>query len=479
MGKLPSKIAWILLIVLFLLDGEILSPEFMRLQYAYGKNRQQQNEKIILPGFKITVDAALVTTDVIAIGTAVPDLRKDDFIIYDNGIAQEVSHFSRDQIPLAVALLIDRSDSIREYLPVLQIAALSALRHLRPDDQVALFSFDANPAKLSDLTENRLMIGKRINKLTAGGETTNIYDSIYHVARYLAKNAPNRRRAIVLVSDYCQTVSGGHGADGAQSEMLKSSVTLYGIKTSGINLVEPSEQLKRITFETGGETLDVYASTSLQTALESAMLNLRQQYILGFNPSNPGKNGSFHKLIVKMAAQDRCPGCRLLARSGYYSGITKPLPPRNNLPTTPGDSTKRVDQILILQSIHAAGTSAMDITDIPFTVKTSEQTDSTGHPQIKVDLQIDPAGIKFKAVGDRHACKLYIAVFYADAKGKILGSDWRIIDKLLSEKTYNRIMNTGILFSTKIPAKETRQILKIVMYDEENDKLGSKLVNVP
>jgi VWFA-related protein len=237
MGKLLNKIARTLLIGLSLLDGVILNSmattEYLGPHHAPGENRPQKNEEITLQGLKIKVDASLVTTDVTVIGTAVPDLRNDDFIIYDNGITQEVSHFSRDLIPLAVALLIDRSDSIREYLPVLRIAALSALRRLRPEDQVALFSFDGNPAKLRDLTEDRLMIARKINKLTAGGSTTNIYDSINHVARYLAENAPNRRRAIILVSDNCQTVSDGRGADAARSEMLKASATLYGIKTSG------------------------------------------------------------------------------------------------------------------------------------------------------------------------------------------------------------------------------------------------------
>jgi hypothetical protein len=119
------------------------------------------------------------------------------------------------------------------------------------------------------------------------------------------------------------------------------------------------------------------------------------------------------------------------------------------------------------------------MTNSPFPVKTSEQMDSTGDPQIKVDLQIDLARVRFRAVGDRHACKLYITVFYADAKGKILGSDWRIFDELLSEETYNRIIKTGILLSTTIPIKVTKQILKVVVYDEGSDKVGSKLVRFP
>ncbi|HTY63413.1 MAG TPA: VWA domain-containing protein [Acidobacteriota bacterium] len=484
MRKLPSKVAWALLIILLLLEGGILgfmsTTEGIQLGYAYGQYRQQQNEEITQPDFKIKVNVALVTTDVTVIGTAVSNLQMDDFIVYDNGVRQEVSHFSRDPFPLAVAFLIDGSDSIRPYLPETQIAALSALRRLQPEDQVALFSFDGNPTKLSDLTMDRFMIGKKINRLTAGGSTTNIFDSIYHVARYLAKNARNRRRAIILVSDNCQTISAGHGANAARAEMLKASATLYGIKTPGINLVEPSDQVKWIASETGGEILDVSNPTSLPIALEAAMSNLRNQYTLGFYPSNPGENRSFHKLTVKIAADDRCSGCRLLARSGYYyAGVTAPLLPRNDQPITSRDSTEMTDQTLVQRRIFIAGTTDLDLTDIPFTVKTSEQTDSKGNPQLKVDLQINLAGTRLRAVGDKRVCKLHIAVFYSSAKGGILGSDWRMIDGLLSDEKYKRIMKTGILFSTTIPIKERKQILKVVVYDEENDKVGSRLVSVP
>jgi von Willebrand factor type A domain len=96
-------------------------------------------------------------------------LRREDFTIYDNGGAQTMSHFSRGPFPLAVVLLIDGSSRIRPYLSEIQIAALSALWPLRPEDQVALFSFGNIPAKLSDPTNDRLTIVKEINKIRGAG----------------------------------------------------------------------------------------------------------------------------------------------------------------------------------------------------------------------------------------------------------------------------------------------------------------------
>jgi hypothetical protein len=74
------------------------------------------------------------------IGKDVPQLSVEDFIALDIGVEQEVSLFSRNQLPLAVALLIDTSWTVQNYLPLIQIAAGAFLRNLDPEDQVALFS---------------------------------------------------------------------------------------------------------------------------------------------------------------------------------------------------------------------------------------------------------------------------------------------------------------------------------------------------
>jgi Ca-activated chloride channel homolog len=480
----------VLFIILFLFglqtEGLLYGAELPGLEYAPGENQQEQNQEITQETLKIRVDVAQVTVDVTVTGTPVSELQLEDFTVYDNGVAQNVSHFSRDKIPLAVALLIDSSGSEIPYLPALKIAALSALRRLRPEDQVALFLFDTNSAKLSDLTEDQLMIGKKINALTINERRgTNIFDTIYDAAHYLARNAPNRRRAIVLVSDNCHTVSGQHDADDAQVEMLEASATLYGIKTAGNNpieiediCVESSDQVKSIASETGGEILDVSAPTSLQAALEKITSNLRLQYTLGFSPSNLGEEGSFHKLTVKIEAKDRCPGCQLLARSGYYTGITAPLPPQDDIPLKLNVSADRTDQLLVQRLILTAGTAELDLTDIPFTVKTFKQTDPMDQPQLKIDLQIDFSRIELAIVKNSRPCKLHIVVLYADEKGKILGSDWKKLEGLLSEETYNQIRERGILVSTTIPLESKKQILKVVVYDEENDRVGSKLIRL-
>jgi|WetSurMetagenome_2_1015567.scaffolds.fasta_scaffold417062_1 VWFA-related protein len=220
-----------LLIIIYLIGIKnvisIDSAELPKSNVTIDKNQEQQNSEIGPESFKIEVNVALVTTDVTVTGTFVPELHMEDFAIYDNGIPQKVSYFSRGQYPLAVAFLIDKSSSVKPYLSILKSAALSLLKPLQPEDQVALISFDWTPVKISDFTADRLAIARGIKIIKSEGSATFIYDAIHVVARYLANKAPDHRRAIILISDNCN-MGGQYNAEQARNEMLKASATLYG-----------------------------------------------------------------------------------------------------------------------------------------------------------------------------------------------------------------------------------------------------------
>jgi hypothetical protein len=120
-----------------------------------------------------------------------------------------------------------------------------------------------------------------------------------------------------------------------------------------------------------------------------------------------------------------------------------------------------------------------DLMDIPFVARAVEQKDSDGKPQIRVDLQIDFSRIAFKTTGDRHTCTLHIAVFSADEKGKTLEPQFRTLEGMLREETYNLVLKTGLSVSLAIPAKAPKQRLKMVLYDEVGDAFGSQRTQSP
>jgi len=196
----------------------------------------KHNQDIDPESFKISVDASLVATDITITGQDVPQLSADDFIVLDNGAPQQLTHFSRNELPLAAALLIDTSLTVQDYLAMIQIAAVSFLRNLDPEDLVVLFSFDAAPKRLSDLTYDRILIAQKISrfKFQLG---TDLFGAIYDAAEYLHKNAPDHRRAIVVISDNYhygvnqQDARGIAESQRARNKALESASTIYSIKT--------------------------------------------------------------------------------------------------------------------------------------------------------------------------------------------------------------------------------------------------------
>jgi Ca-activated chloride channel homolog len=474
MAKIPRTIrpALVILTSLFV----CLTPDFARTQETAAE----------IP--RIKVDVSLVTTEVTVLGAAGSELGAEDFVVYDNGVVQQVSHFSRDKLPLAVAVLIDRSSSIKPYLPILQKAAIAALGRLKPEDPVALFTFADDLLQLSDLTSDRNRTSATIGKLTIGSGT-DVYEALFGVAAYLRRNAPRHRRAIILISDNCHTAPGRISGDDARMEVLESSVTLYSIKTPGNNYAATQRvrdpachdsivMVQQLADETGGQVLDVEASKSLQQALEKAISNLRLQYTLGFSPSDPGEEGSYHRLTVKLAAEERCPSCRLLARSGYYAG-NSPQPLPNEIRMAALEPANKADRWTIRRKIEVAETMDIDLLDIPFAATTAKEDRAGGKPQVKINLQIDFTGIGFKTVGDRRTCTLHIAIFPSNEKREFLEPQFRTLEGMLREETYNQVLKAGMSISFAIPAVGQKQNFKIVLYDEIGEKFGSQKAHYP
>ena len=448
-----------------------------------GRGPWQQDQPAIPKSFSLKVNVDLVTIDAIVRdkrGAAVSDLQSKDFLIYDNGVAQEITHFSRDQLPLAVALVIDRSPSISRFLPDLRSAGLSALQHLKPQDQVALYSFDQCPTQLTELTEDRDGVAARIGEIRVG-RSTNIYGAIFESARFLREHAPDRRRAIILVSDNYSSVFPMTEQD-VLTQMLEASATLFSIRTPGDNAMSSGNpgSIDRIAKETGGEVLQLGNSEKLSVALDRAISNLRLGYTLGFMPAKSGEDRSFHKLNVKFTASKTCPSCRIQARSGYYAGSNASLRPGVLIgrSSPPYNCAAYFAEATAKQRLWLAAQAEVDFKQVYLQVATGTETDARGKSQIKVNLHIGPAGIGLRNLDNRYIGRLDVAVFYGDAKGNYLGEEWQTADLQLQEDEYQQVLKSGVSMSIMIPFKTPGQIFKVAVCDVWSGRVGTRLMRM-
>ena len=109
---------------------------------------------------------------------------------------------------------------------------------------------------------------------------------------------------------------------------------------------------------------------------------------------------------------------------------------------------------------------------------TAAVTDPLLGSQIRVDLQIAPDDIDLTVINGVHTGKLRATVFYADHAGNYLGEVWKTIELNLRDETYQRYLQSGIPVSITVPVKAPRQMIKVVVYDIGNDRLGSRLIKI-
>lgn len=423
--------------------------------------------------FNIKVDVNLVTVDVTIYGAPVRDLRAEDFVVFDNDKVQRITQFSRDQIPLAVALVVDDSESLALYMRELQSAARSALSSLRPEDQVVLFGFSLLPSRLSELTQDPSQIVQKLAGLKSVG-STNIWDAIYVAAHYLREKAPDHRRAIILISDNGQLIGWGQTGNSALQESLVAGTGLYAIRIPGsASLYAESETVRGIADDSGGEFLDVGSGRSLTEALHQSVSKLRTQYTLGFVPTDAKKDGAFHRLRVVLNAGNACPDCRVHTRKGYYAGPAAPsqtgagdlkmVPPAAKVPAP------------VYNRITLAAADMAELKEIPFQAAAMlDKNPSSGRIETKVELQVDPSKVSFRTNGALHTAGLCVAVFAASADGVYVSSAWKTTDLRLWGETYQRTLHSSIFLS--ISVRGTPRSVTVVLYDLNSDRMGSQRV---
>jgi len=279
---------------------------------------------------KANVDLVLVEATVRdQEGGIVNDLRRENFCVFENGVEQQVGYFSRDELPLAVALVLDCSGSTGPVLRQLHRVAFDTLSSLKPDDQVALFDFAARAEMLVGLTKNRQRIADAIATIRPAGGTV-IPDALFEAALYLARAAPDRRHAIILVSDNENTLKGYCDESRVVREALESEAVIYsiriaeGLRPRSMYVLLPffrQVSVPRITHETGGEVIDARTIESLRSAMATAISRLKQRYSLGYYSTNRRHDGTFREIQISIthASNDPKQKYTVYARRGYYA----------------------------------------------------------------------------------------------------------------------------------------------------------------
>ena len=261
-------------------------------------------------------------------GQIMGDLKQENFELREDGTPQKIEIFSRDEIPLDVALVLDLSDSIGPFLVPLRQAANIALSALKPEDQVALFTFSTEAQMSVPFTHDKSQIANMIGGFQAGG-ATNINDAIFLPAQYLL-NAPQKdRRVIILISDDVGTSAGGQGTRDIVTEAIASDAVVYNLKIPGYNPPETRMaaamtpglvDIHKVVEQTGGEVFNVPDVAHLDEVFRALIQRIKTRYTLGYYTNASAALGKPHKIDVRLGPSFGKKGhdYTVLSRSAFY-----------------------------------------------------------------------------------------------------------------------------------------------------------------
>jgi VWFA-related protein len=260
-------------------------------------------------------------------GRFVPGLTAKDFLVEEDGRRQEIRNFAREnELPLTLAMLIDTSPSVRPVFDEEKTTAKAFLESILSSKDLALvIGFDRTITLVQDFTENVRLLKRAIDDLEIGGGTA-VYDAVYLASKEKLGDEAGRK-AIILISDGEDTISKVRFNEALMSA-LKSDTIIYAISNSirnpfpyygrrrpGLGGGGDIATLRKFSSETGGETFSVNNETTFAKIFEQIARELRSQYSLGYNSTNPVKDGKFRQ--IKIIPRDSSYTVR--ARRGYYA----------------------------------------------------------------------------------------------------------------------------------------------------------------
>lgn len=282
-------------------------------------------------------DVIRVNTDLVVLDAQVIDrktrkvfgpLRKDDFVILEENVKQDIAYFGQDQLPLSILLLLDVSRSVRPIIEQIGQGANNALRHLKPEDEVAVMAFADYPKLIQPFTNDRTRTAAGINEAsqTFLGHGTMLYDGLFLASQEINRGTnPANRRAIIVITDNLAITSGGEQAR-LQREFAESGTVVYGLTVrSGFAKVFNAltfGQIKGVDVyaeETGGEVLGANRK-EVDSRLGEMFRRLRTRYTIGYRPPETNEEGAYRHIKVQLTPVIMKANKQLVvrARRGYY-----------------------------------------------------------------------------------------------------------------------------------------------------------------
>jgi Ca-activated chloride channel homolog len=269
------------------------------------------------------VELAVSVTD--KANRPVYDLSKEKFSIAEDGVAQQIAFFNKEEAPISLGLVIDTSGSVRTKLETVVQAVTNLIRGNKPQDEVAVVEFKSQIELLEEFTTDERDVEDALGDLVAFGQTA-LLDAILLSADYVQKEGRHRRKALLVVTDGLEKGS-YYTYDQVAERVKQLDVRLYFIgftkdldQTGSIFRKSPKKNaealLTKLAEDSGGRSFFPADLSELGSISDEIARDLRTIYAIGYYPTNDKRDGTFRKVSVKVAGD---PKYAVRTRTGYYA----------------------------------------------------------------------------------------------------------------------------------------------------------------
>jgi Ca-activated chloride channel family protein len=258
-------------------------------------------------------------------GRSIPDLTRNDFVVYEDKVSQSIESVSGEEAPVSMGLVIDTSGSMRPKIYTVSEAARGLIRQMRPDDEAFIAQFKTDAELLQEFTSNRRELEDALGQLTVNGGTA-LLDAIIATADHAREKGKRRRKALIVITDGVEKNSSVKEKEVIEV-MKEDEVQLYlvgfvdedeSFSLFGSRAQKARDLLIRLAEDSGGRSF--FPTDLRETPAIAAQIakDLRAQYVISYYPSNDKHDGSFHSVRVVVNHGDNR---KLIARTrqGYYA----------------------------------------------------------------------------------------------------------------------------------------------------------------
>lgn len=282
-------------------------------------------------GFVIKLDVDLVVLHTTVVdrrsGHQITDLKAENFTIYEDGKKQQISRFLNEDVPVTVGLVLDNSASMAKKRDQMMAGALAFISYSNPDDEFFVVNFNSDyylDLEGKDFTNNLEEVQVALDRTATRG-TTSFYDALRASITH-SKRGTHQKKVIVVISDGVDNTSYSD-YDTLYEEAQQTEVGLYFIVLPCTEDDEKREcrrakrQIRKLADATGGMAYFPTSLDQVQALGHQIAQDVRNQYVIGYTPTNRTRDGSYRRVEVKVKAPKRKLEAR--HRPGYFANSTR------------------------------------------------------------------------------------------------------------------------------------------------------------